>query len=201
MKFDSIRPTKFGLMKSKILYLLPCLEIFIYLIIINGLGNWWSYLYYLTSISGPTRRPFNVMVTDGSNNRNRDTTACFSTTAIRLSVSQPQPQFLFLNNRTYFKTFLFIKKIFNNRNRGFLKTCNWSITSHGVAHFSLLYKKNGISEPNMQTLFESIDPKTLSQYSGIWKRFYNWINISENTCEINPLKKPTAEKASTLEWS
>ena len=56
---------------------------------------------------------------------------------------------------------------------------------HGVAHFSLLCKKNGISEPTIQELLESIEPKTLSQYSGIQKRFYNWINISENACEIN----------------
>ena len=52
-------------------------------------------------------------------------------------------------------------------------------------HFSLLCKKNVRSEPTIQTLLKSIDPKTLSQYSGIWKRFYNWINISENACEMN----------------
>ena len=34
-------------------------------------------------------------------------------------------------------------------------------------------------------MLESIDPKILFQYSGIWKRFYNWINISENSGETN----------------
>ena len=50
---------------------------------------------------------------------------------------------------------------------------------------SVALKKNGISEPTIQALLESIDPKTLSQYSGVWKRFYNWINVSKNASEIN----------------
>ena len=56
---------------------------------------------------------------------------------------------------------------------------------HGVAHFSLLCQKNDISEPTLKALLKNIYPITLSQYTGIWKRFYNWINISENTYEIN----------------
>ena len=52
-------------------------------------------------------------------------------------------------------------------------------------HFCLLCKENVISEPTIQALLKSINSKTLSQYSGIWKRFYNWFNISENSCEIN----------------
>ena len=55
-----------------------------------------------------------------------------------------------------------------------------SLQYHGVAHFSLLCQKKGISEPTIQALLESIDPKTLSLYLGIWKRFCNWINNSEN---------------------
>ena len=56
---------------------------------------------------------------------------------------------------------------------------------HGVAHFSLFSKKHGISEPTIQVLLKSTDPKTLSQYLGVWKRFLNWINVSENACKIN----------------
>ena len=46
-------------------------------------------------------------------------------------------------------------------------------------------KNNVISEPIIQSLLKSIDPKTLSQYPGVWKRFNNWINVSENACEVN----------------
>ena len=51
--------------------------------------------------------------------------------------------------------------------------------------YSLLCKKNDISESTIQAFLESIDLKTHSHYSEIRKRFYNWINISENTSEIN----------------
>ena len=49
---------------------------------------------------------------------------------------------------------------------------------HGVAHFSLLCKKNSISEPTIEALLESINAKIFSQY------FYSWINVTENGCEI-----------------
>ena len=41
-----------------------------------------------------------------------------------------------------------------------------------------------VYQPTIQTLFESIDPKTLCQYSMLWKRFCNWINVSENACHF-----------------
>ena len=54
------------------------------------------------------------------------------------------------------------------------------------SHFSFFCKKNVISEPiTIQAMLKSIDPKTLYQYWSIWKIFCNWINISENACEMN----------------
>ena len=46
-------------------------------------------------------------------------------------------------------------------------------------------KKNGISEPTVQALYEIIDPKTFFRCSRIWKRFYDWIYNSENAFEMN----------------
>ena len=61
-----------------------------------------------------------IIFGDGPNNRNRDTTAWFSTaaTAMRLWVSEPQCSYenhnrnrgYFFNNRSYYKKFLFKKE-------------------------------------------------------------------------------------------
>ena len=45
------------------------------------------------------------------------------------------------------------------------------------------------TEPIIKTYYSSVArmywSPILSQYSGVWKRSYNWINVSENACETN----------------